>query len=536
MLFELERVTIERDSRVVLQDVTASLPKGASCIAGPSGSGKSTLLRLLNRLADPVAGAVRYEGADVRERDPLELRREVCLVPQLPALLEGTVEENIRFAAELAGREPEVGRLLDLAGLDASFAARDSGKLSVGEQQRVMLARALALEPRVLLAGRAHLGPRRGRAGGGGGDPAWTCAGGSRSRPCWSPTTSTRRAGWPTGWCGSTRGGSLPRAGSRSSSAFEEPRPGRPRFRPTAVVVYEHMFVSESPAQPADRPPEDLPLEHLEHQICQLAAQLTASTARWLALVGEFDRRDGWWSCPGIRSMVEWVSWRCALSPRAAREQVRVARALPELPRIREAFESGQLSYSKVRVLTRVAEPGSEADLLELARYATAAQLERMLRAFRRVSRAEAQAAYENRYLTYYWDEDGSLCLRARLPAEEGALVLEALHESRDALFREREDSERGPADQRRLELRRAAHGIGGVHFTVPQLRHWSRRRAPRGMPAGCCAAGSPSPPDRASATRRGETDHTMPSVPAPSADQTRQEASGHAARRGGVA
>jgi hypothetical protein len=206
------------------------------------------------------------------------------------------------------------------------------------------------------------------------------------------------------------------------------------------------MFVSESPAQPADRPPEDLPLEHLEHQICQLAAQLTASTARWLALLGEFDRRDGWWSCPGIRSMAEWVSWRCALSSRAAREHVRVARALPELPQIREAFESGQVSYSKVRVLTRVAEADSETELLELARYATAAQLERMLRAFRRVSCAEAQDAYENRYLTYYWDEDGSLCLRARLPAEEGALVLEALHESRDALFRERDDSERGPA------------------------------------------------------------------------------------------
>ena len=87
----------------------------------------------------------------MRERDPLELRREVCLVPQLPALLEGTVEENIRFAADLAGREPDVARLLDLAGLDASFAGRDSGKLSVGEQQRAMLARSLALEPRVLL-------------------------------------------------------------------------------------------------------------------------------------------------------------------------------------------------------------------------------------------------------------------------------------------------------------------------------------------------------------------------------------------------
>src|SRR5919198_218593 len=114
VLFELEGVTLERDGKVVLQDVTARLPRGASCVAGPSGSGKSTLLRLLNRLADPASGSVRYAGADVRERDPLELRREVCLVPQLPALLDGTVEENIRFAAELAGHEPDVARLLDL--------------------------------------------------------------------------------------------------------------------------------------------------------------------------------------------------------------------------------------------------------------------------------------------------------------------------------------------------------------------------------------------------------------------------------------
>lgn len=151
MLFELDRVTLRRDGKIVLQDVSASLPKGASCVAGPSGSGKSTLLRLLNRLVDPASGRVFYNGTDVRERDPLELRREVCLVPQLPALLEGTVEDNIRFAADLAGREPDVPRLLDLAGLDASFASRDSSKLSVGEQQRAMLARALALEPRVLL-------------------------------------------------------------------------------------------------------------------------------------------------------------------------------------------------------------------------------------------------------------------------------------------------------------------------------------------------------------------------------------------------
>ena len=246
-----------------------------------------------------------------------------------------------------------------------------------------------------------------------------------------------------------------------------------PWFRPTAGRSLRTYVRDRTTRATGDRPPEDLPLEHLEHEICQLAAQLTASTARWLALLGEFDRRDGWWCCPGIRSMVEWVSWRCALSPRAAREHVRVARALPELPQIRAAFESGRLSYSKVRVLTRVAEPHSEDDLLDLARYATAAQLERMLRAFRRVSWAEAQTAYENRYLTHYWDEDGSLCLRARLPAEEGALVLEALHDSRDALFRDREVLSAAPRG------RHAGNGPAGPPEPCPDPDHQREHPAP---------------------------------------------------------
>jgi putative ABC transport system ATP-binding protein len=151
VLFELERVSLRRDGKVVLDDLSAVLPPGASCVAGPSGSGKSTLLRLLNRLADPMSGTVRYLGSDVRERDPLALRREIGLVPQLPALITGTVEDNVRFAAALGERNPDVPRLLDLAGLDVSYATRDAAKLSVGEQQRAMLARALALEPRVLL-------------------------------------------------------------------------------------------------------------------------------------------------------------------------------------------------------------------------------------------------------------------------------------------------------------------------------------------------------------------------------------------------
>lgn len=151
MLFELDGVSLRRGGELVLDGITATLPDGASCLAGPSGSGKSTVLRLLNRLAEPESGSVAFRSRDVRELDPLELRREVGLVPQLPALLEGTVEDNIRFAAARAGREPDIGHLLELAGLDSSFADRDADKISVGEQQRVMLARALALDPQVLL-------------------------------------------------------------------------------------------------------------------------------------------------------------------------------------------------------------------------------------------------------------------------------------------------------------------------------------------------------------------------------------------------
>jgi putative ABC transport system ATP-binding protein len=135
----------------VLLDVTLSIPPGNTALLGPSGSGKSTLLRLLNRLADPDEGSVRFHGTDVRELDPLELRRRVGLVPQLPALVPGTVADNVAFGPRLRGQEVDTEPPLRLAGLDPSFAERDASRLSVGEQQRVMLARALALEPEVLL-------------------------------------------------------------------------------------------------------------------------------------------------------------------------------------------------------------------------------------------------------------------------------------------------------------------------------------------------------------------------------------------------
>jgi putative ABC transport system ATP-binding protein len=135
----------------VLRGLSLTIEPGATAILGPSGSGKSTLLRLLNRLADPDEGSVRFHGEDLRGLDPLELRRRAVLVPQLPAPLPVSVADNVRYGPALRGREVDPLPPLELAGLDAAYAERDSGRLSVGEQQRVMLARALALDPEVLL-------------------------------------------------------------------------------------------------------------------------------------------------------------------------------------------------------------------------------------------------------------------------------------------------------------------------------------------------------------------------------------------------
>jgi putative ABC transport system ATP-binding protein len=151
VLFELRDVGLDRGGKTVLDSLSAAIPEGATAIVGPSGAGKSTLLRLLNRLADPGRGEIAYRDRPLRSYEPLALRREVGLVSQLPALLDGTVESNLRYAADLAGEPLELEETLARAGLDPSFADRDVAKLSVGEQQRVMLARALAQRPRVLL-------------------------------------------------------------------------------------------------------------------------------------------------------------------------------------------------------------------------------------------------------------------------------------------------------------------------------------------------------------------------------------------------
>ena len=167
-----------------------------------------------------------------------------------------------------------------------------------------------------------------------------------------------------------------------------------------------------------------LSTELLEAQICSMAARLASSTCRWLQLVAEFDRRKGWvqW---GMKSCAHWLAWSCSVSSQAARDYLRVARALTSMPLITAAFTSGRLSYSKVKVLTKVVGLVAEQTLLDQALLHTAAQLERVVRAFRRTDPAGDQQA--RRSARWWWDEDGMFVLHARLPADEGALLLAAL-------------------------------------------------------------------------------------------------------------
>jgi hypothetical protein len=192
--------------------------------------------------------------------------------------------------------------------------------------------------------------------------------------------------------------------------------------------------------------PRDLSGEELEDEIATLAAHIYAGTCRWLELVAEVDRRGSFAGC----STAEWLAWRCALTPRAAREHVRVARCLGELPLIHDAFACGELSYAKVRALTRVAERGNEEELLELARHMTASQLERAVRAYRNVTAKQADDLHALAHAGYTWDEDGCLTVRARLAPEDGALFVRALEASRDELQAREWSEERGSAEPRR--------------------------------------------------------------------------------------
>ncbi|MEP5764375.1 MAG: DUF222 domain-containing protein [Halieaceae bacterium] len=174
----------------------------------------------------------------------------------------------------------------------------------------------------------------------------------------------------------------------------------------------------------------------LANEITHLAGHINAANYRFLKLVAEFDRLGGWQGA-GIKSCAHWLGWKCGIEAGAAREKVRVARCLDKLPLINAAFERGEISYSMVRALTRAATDATEDYYLYIAEHGTASHVERLIRLHRRAQRLQSKSQeeiqQEARKVVCYHDDDGMVVIKARLPAEAGNQLVNALNAVMDA-------------------------------------------------------------------------------------------------------
>jgi hypothetical protein len=223
-------------------------------------------------------------------------------------------------------------------------------------------------------------------------------------------------------------------------------------------------------------------IDRLGDEIAELSAHLEAATARLLDRIREFDERGGWNN--GFRSCAEWLSWRVGLDRGAARERVRVARALGSLPLLSAALARGEISYAKVRAVTRVATPANEDRLLAAARAGTADHVERIVRGWRHVDRhAERDTARRQqatRGLHVYAEDDGTVIVRGRLTPEAGALLMRALEAARQALFRKRSEDDDPPTlPQQQADVRTVGCFRISQRRRRFQLIQWARCRRP---------------------------------------------------------
>ena len=205
--------------------------------------------------------------------------------------------------------------------------------------------------------------------------------------------------------------------------------------------------VSSPSRSEADKPDDDL--ARLGDRIAELAAGINAAEAQMMTLIADFDRRGGWKD--GFGSCAEWLAWKIGIKIGPARERVRAARALENLPQTAGALREGSISYAKVRALTRVATPESEATLLEFARAGSAANLERKVRMWKKLSRNEEltaeQARHRSRGFSVFVDGDGMYVVKGRLEPEVGAVLMRAVEAASDALFRGEGGAARGGQD-----------------------------------------------------------------------------------------
>ena len=216
------------------------------------------------------------------------------------------------------------------------------------------------------------------------------------------------------------------------------------------------------------------PLEQLEAVIHQGAANLTAFEHGWLLAVAEFDRREGW-KLSECQSCAAWLSWQVGLDIRAAHEKVRVARALERFPVIAAAMATGHVSYSKVRAITRIATPECEQALVDMALAGTTNHVERIVSAYRRaepIAVAREQIQHARRSLFHRIDDDGSVVITVRLPAEAGATVLSAIEHLVAPSVAE-SDGTRDPVSARRadalVDLAIAGHAASGKRGSAPR-------------------------------------------------------------------
>lgn len=194
--------------------------------------------------------------------------------------------------------------------------------------------------------------------------------------------------------------------------------------------------------------PEDN--EQLNQEITRLAGHINAAQYRFLKLLAALIERDAW-NGNGIKSPVHWLNYYCGISLGPAREKVRVAQCLKSLPLIDAAFARGEISYSKVRAMTRSATPENEHYLLEIARCGTASHVEKLVRKHQAVKRREADEQDKPPEFSYYYDDDGMLVFRGRLRPEDGAVFIKAMQATMDQLnektFQQKRVSEQDKAE-----------------------------------------------------------------------------------------
>ena len=187
---------------------------------------------------------------------------------------------------------------------------------------------------------------------------------------------------------------------------------------------------------PAESTPSDA--DQLGAEITELCSYIYAAESRLLTLIHKFDEKQ-YWAKQGLISCAHWLNFKCGIGMNAAREKVRVAHALAKLPKISKGFANGTLSYSKVRAITRIADESNEDYLLMIAEHGTAHHVEKLVSKYRTAKRLQdveiANEQYNHREVTHFYDHDGCLVIKARLPAEQGTLIVKALEMAMDAAF-----------------------------------------------------------------------------------------------------